>query len=605
MMGFERAEVRQGLRHLVRGEVNRRQFLHLMRNLGLSGPFVANLLATAVPAVTSIEAAPAAFQPGRRGGGGRLRLLWWQAPTILNTHLAVGVKDADAARVVYEPLAAFNHAGEFIPILATEIPSYENGGLTREGTAVTWHLKPDVVWHDGTPFSADDVIFTWEYAADPATAAVTMGSYQNIRRIDKLDDHTVKVTFKQPTPFWYDAFFGGRGHILPKHLFAGYSGQHSRDAPYNLQPIGTGPYRIVQFKPGDVALYEINSHYHVPNRPFFDMVELKGGGDATSAARAVMQTGEFDYAWNLQVEKDVLERIARQGRHGQVVIYPGSGLEHLQLNRADPWTDVDGERSSTQVPHPFLTELLVRQALNVAVDRRVIVEELYGAAGQPTSNFLNSPSRFQSPNTRWEFDLKQAAQRLSQAGWTRAGGVALQKNGRRMKLLYQTSVNPIRQKTQAIVKNTFEQLGIAVDLKAINAGVFFSSDPGNPDSSSHFYADLQMYTVNPEAPDPQAHLNQFVSWEIAQKANHWAGRNVVRWANAAYDRLWKQAETELDPVKRAELFIRMNDMLIEDVVVIPLVWRHGVSAVSRRLHGLSPTAWDSELWDLAYWYRES
>jgi len=129
-----------------------------------------------------------------------------------------------------------------------------------------------VTWHDGTPFTADDVIFTWEFAADPATGATTTGAYENIERIDKLDDHTVKVVFKVPTAYWYRAFFGGGGLILPKHLFASYKGQKSRNAPYNLKPVGTGPYKIVEFKPGDVVLYEINMQYHVPNRPFFDTV---------------------------------------------------------------------------------------------------------------------------------------------------------------------------------------------------------------------------------------------------------------------------------------------------------------------------------------------
>ena len=111
-----------------------------------------------------------------------------------------------------------------------------------------------------------------------------------------------------------------------------------------------GPYQIVDFNPGDVALFEINRRYHVPNRPFFDSVELKGGGDATSAARAVIQTGEFDFAWNLQVETDVLERLARQGGRGKIHIYPGSGVEHIQLNRSNPWLEVNGERSSLEVP---------------------------------------------------------------------------------------------------------------------------------------------------------------------------------------------------------------------------------------------------------------
>jgi peptide/nickel transport system substrate-binding protein len=605
-MPIDEQELRRWVRQVVEGKASRRQFMRTMAGLGLSAPLVADLLATySTAAAPGARSAPSAFTPTKRGGGGRLRLLWWQAPTILNPHLAAGMKDYDASRVVYEPLAAFNPDGDFVPILAEEIPSFDNGGLASDGTAVTWRFKKDVVWHDGKPFTADDVIFTWEFSADPATGAVTSGSYQNIARIDKLNDQTVKVVFKEPTPFWYDAFFGARGMILPKHLFLEYKGQNARNAPYNLKPVGTGPYKTVDFKPGDVALYEVNPHYHVPNRPFFDTVELKGGGDATSAARAVIQTGEFDYAWNMQVEKDVLERIERQGTRGKIQIYPGAGVEHIQLNRSDPWTEVEGERSSLKTQHPFFIDLLVRQAYNVAVDRGTIAEQLYGAAGQPTSNFVDSPKRFQSPNTRWEFNLEKAAQWLEQAGWKRGGDGVRVKDGRRMKVVYQTSVNPVRQKTQAIVKKSLEQVGIEVELKAVNAAVYFSSDPGNSDTYAHFYTDLQMYTTNPGSPDPQAHMNRFVSWEMAQKANNWSGRNVVRWSNAEYDRLWKQAESDLDPVKRAQLFIRLNDLLISDVVIIPVIWRNGVAAVSHKLRGMELTSWDSNLWHLAYWYREA
>jgi peptide/nickel transport system substrate-binding protein len=601
---LEERALRRWIRAVAEGKASRRQFMHTMLSLGLTGPLAARLLATPASAAAGGPDMPSPFVPTRRGGG-RLRLLWWQAPTLLNAHLSNGLKDTDAARVVYEPLAAFNHQGEFVPILAEAIPSVANGGLSPDGTTVTWRLKKGVVWHDGQPFTADDVIFTWEYAADPATAAVTTASYRHIAHIDRVDDHTVKVVFKDPTPFWYDAFFASRGHILPRHLFAPYAGQDSRHAPYNLKPVGTGPYKIVAFQPGDAALFEINPHYHVPNRPFFDVVELKGGGDATSAARAVIQTGEFHFAWNLQVEKDVLERLDRQGGRGKVHIYPGSGIEHIQLNRTDPWTEVDGEHSSLKAPHPFLVDPLVRQAYNLLIDRRTIAQQLYGAAGQATSNFLDSPPRFQSPHTRWEFNLDKATQFLDQAGWRRGSDGVRVKDGRRMKLLLQTSVNPVRQKTQAIVKRAFEQAGIEVELKAVNPGVFFSSDPGNADGFAKFHADLQMFTASPGSPDPQAHMSQFVSWEIARKANNWSGQNVVRWVNAEYDRLWKQAAIELDPVKRATLFIAMNDLLVNDVVVIPFVWRNEVVAVGHALRGLELTTWDSNLWDLAYWYRQA
>jgi peptide/nickel transport system substrate-binding protein len=285
-------------------------------------------------------------------------------------------------------------------------------------------------------------------------------------------------------------------------------------------------------------------------------------------------------------------------------MFPGTSVEHIRLNRSDPWTEVDGERSSVKVPHPFFSNHQVRQACAAAVDRRNIAEQLYGAAGQPTSNFLNAPKPFESPHTRWEFDLDKAAQLLEHAGWQRGSDGIRLKDGRRMKVLFQSSANPVRQKTQAIVKNALERIGIEVELKAVPANVFFASDPGNADTFSHFYADLQLVS-NSLGFDPQGTMRFFVSWEIAQKANNWAGRNVVRWANAEYDRLWKQADSELDPVKRAALFIRMNDLLIEDVVVIPLVWRKEVSAVSHTLRGITLSPWDSILWDLAFWYREA
>jgi peptide/nickel transport system substrate-binding protein len=139
----------------------------------------------------------------------------------------------------------------------------------------------------------------------------------------------------------------------------------------------------------------------------------------------------------------------------------------------------------------------------------------------------------------------------------------------------------------------------------VNAGVYFASDPGNPDTASHFYADIQMYNTAPGSPDPQAHMDRFTSTQIAQKANNWSGRNVVRWTHADYDRLWKQASTELEPVQRAALFIAMNDLLIKHNVVVPVIWRHGVAAASHKLQGMELTSWDSNLWHLAYWHREA
>jgi peptide/nickel transport system substrate-binding protein len=599
---MDELEIRDLLGQVKAGRLARRAFIRTMVGLGLTAPMAGQMLASA--GIARAETRPA-FTPTRRGGGGRLRLLWWQAPTLLNGHFATGTKDQDASRPVYEPLCAFDPDGNFVPILAAEVPTHQNGGLSKDGRTVTWRLKKGVTWHDGKPFTADDVIFTWEWAADPATAAVTVTAYRDIARIDRVDDHTVKVVFKEPRAYWYDAFFGVRGYILPRHLFKDYRGSASRQAPYNLKPVGTGPYRVVDFKPGDSVRYEINPSYHVLNRPFFDVVELKGGGDAASAARAVLQTGEFDFAWNLQVEWDVLKRLAAGGK-GVVLNTTTGNIEHIQLNQADPWTEVDGERASVRTKHPLFQDLKFRQALALLVDRATVGEELYGETGEVTGNFVNAPAQFRSRNTRWEFSIDKANRLLDEAGYRRGpDGFRVDRAGRRIKLLFQTSTNSLRQKNQAIVKQACARAGIDVELKSVVASVFFSSDPANPDTYSHFYADLQMYNTTQTSPDPQFFMNQFLSTEVAQKANRWAGRNPTRYRNPEYDRLWHAAEVEFDPVKRAAMFIKMNDLVVGDVAVIPEIWRRRPAAASSRLRGLDLSGWDSDLWRLAHWYREA
>jgi peptide/nickel transport system substrate-binding protein len=581
------------------GKLSRRAFVHSMVALGLAAP-----MANAMLDYCGVARAQSKFEykPSKRGGGGPLKVLWWQGATLLNPHFAVGTKDQDGSRIFYEPLAGWDPDGELFPVLAAEIPTRENGGIAADGTSVRWKLKQDVKWHDGKAFTADDVVFNWEYASDPATAAVTIGSYKDIK-VEKVDDHTVTVRFAKPTPFWADAFVGARGMIIPKHLFADYSGAKSREAPTNLKPVGTGPYKFVDFKPGDVVRGELNVNYHIPNRPHFDTIEMKGGGDAVSAARAVIQTGEYDFAWNLQVEDEILQRLEKGGK-GRVVITPTGNIEHIQLNSTDPSTEVDGERSSLKTKHPLLSDPAVRRALGMLVDRKSVEDHIYGRTGLATGNFLNNPERFRSKTTNWEFNVEKASQLLEDAGWKKGPDGIRAKGGKKLKLVYQTSINTPRQKTQAIVKQACQKAGIDVELKSVTASVFFSSDVANPDTYSKFYCDIQMYTTTMVQPDPEIFMNQFTSWETATKENKWQGRNITRWTNEEYDKAFRAAESELDPVKRAALFIRMNDLVCADQAVIPIVYRPGVVAVASKLQ-IDLSGWDNNTGNLKDWYREA
>ena len=274
-------EIRALVEDVREGRLPRRAFIHRMVSVGLTAPMASMMLMHEGVAQTTTTIP---YKGTKRGGGGTVKLLYWQGPVHLNPHFAGGTKEQEATRIFYEPLAGWDAEGNLIPCLATEIPSRANGGVAADGKSVVWKLKKGVTWHDGKPFTADDVVFTWEFAKDPATSATTVATYKDIK-VDKVDSHTVRVVYPKPTPFWAEAFVGNQGQILPRHVFEAYIGAKSRENPANVKPVGTGPYVFVDFKPGDMVRGEVNNNYHIANRPYFDTIEMKGGGDAVSAAR--------------------------------------------------------------------------------------------------------------------------------------------------------------------------------------------------------------------------------------------------------------------------------------------------------------------------------
>jgi peptide/nickel transport system substrate-binding protein len=566
--------------------------------------------ASSAPASSSAASSSAAAAGGGRGAGGTLRLLWWQAPTILNSHLATGTKDYDASRVILEPLAAATgEDGTLVPVLAAEIPTIENGGVAADSTSVTWKLKTDVTWSDGTPFTADDVVFTYQYCSTEETGCTNAESFSNVETIEALDPATVKVTWSRPNPNAYQMFVSYAGHILQKAQFQNCVGANAATdtacQQANNAPIGTGPYKLREFRSGDTVLYEINENYRDPNKPFFTEVQLKGGGDAPSAARAVFQTGDTDYAWNLQVEGPVLQQL-QQGGKGEFITIPGSSVERIVINFTNPDPALGENRAEPDQPHPFLTDLNVRRALALAIDRAAVAG-LYPPGANPTCELITTepfidPAQIYGGRNACEPDIEAANQLLDEAGWVRGGDGIRAKDGVPLRILFQTSTNTLRQKEQALVKAAWDQLGVATELKNVDAGVFFSSDAANPDTIGHFFADVQMYTNNYEQPDPTNYLCGFTTEEIASKANGYRLANNGRFSNEQYDELCAQLRTEVDPAKREELVLQMNDILVQEVAIIPLVARpHTASGRATGLQGINLTAWDSELWNIADW----
>ncbi len=343
---------------------------------------------TAASSATSGTAAPAAASGSgfgiplttKRGEGGPLRLLWWQAPVILNVHLSNGTKDTDASSLVTEPLARISSKSTIpdIPVLAKEIPSVQNGEISADYTTVTWKLKDGVVWSDGEPFTADDVVFTWQFVTKPENGATTTTAYSDIAKVEAVDKTTAKITFKAAAAAWFIPFVADAGEIIPKHVLEKCASATQCD--FSQKPIGTGAYVVKEFKSGDVVNYVANDKFREPNAPYFATVEMKGGGDAATAAKAV-QTGQADFAWNLTVTPETLKQLSDSGK--TVATPAGFYAEQLELNTADPRNEVDGELSSPKSKNPYFSDPLVRQAFTYVVDRDSIAKNLWGRAASP------------------------------------------------------------------------------------------------------------------------------------------------------------------------------------------------------------------------------
>ena len=471
---------------------------------------------------------------------------------------------------------------------------------------MTWKLKPGVKWSDGSPFTADDVVFTWAYCEAPGGGCAQAAKFTGVKSVEALDPLTVKVTFTAPTPYPYQAFVGATSPILRKAQFQDCLGPKAPGCTAaNFGPIGTGPFEVKAFKPNDSIVYIANENFRDPDKPAFASVNLKGGGDALSAARAVLETGECDYAWNIQIEPEVLKGMVDAGKGNALTAF-GSYVERIDLNR----TAVDaalGEKRSTLEggPHPALSDPSVRKALSLAIDRDVIVEAGYGVAGKPTCNIIPGPEIYVSTANDWclKPDVAAANKLLDDAGWKLGPDTVRAKNGVKLSFQLQTSTNSVRQATQALLKDMWNQIGVAVELRNIAASVFFGGDPSSPDTFQKFYADVQMYTNFFEGTDPQAYLSGWLCDKIPSPKNGWQGANYARYCDADYDKMIATLSKTQAPNDRAKLVKALNDKLVNDGVVIPLVYRGLTSAYSNRLAGVRQNAWDSELWNIADWSR--
>lgn len=601
------------LNQLRAGTLSRRRFALAASALGLPPA----LIAAAAQRVAAQDATPSDAEyfvsdgtpnesgmEGRtRGEGGELRIIQYQAPTILSPHTATGYKDFDAAQLVIEPLFTYLPDGQLYGVLIEEVPTLENGLLAEDGTTVTLKLKEGMLWSDGEPVTANDIAFTVDWVKDPANATTTKGTYAVIESVEVQDDLTALVTFTQPNPFWFEPFTSyTTGMLYPKHILE-VEGAH--DA-FVMKPVGTGPYKVESFTPNDEIQFVINENYREENKPFFERVLLKGGGDGAAAARAVLQTGEFDFAWGPGVEPDILDSMMGPDTLGALVPTLPVNVERMAINHSDPWTEVDGQTSEMNTPHPVLSDPAVRKAMSLAIDRQLIADQFYGLGSTAAVNVINGDPAVESPNIEYVFDAAQAEQVLEEAGWVKDGDVR-SRDGNELSLVFASPVSGRRQKTQAVIKANLEAIGFKIQLEQVDSGIFFDASEGNEQSFNKFPWDLMLYVMPQGSTRPLTYMEQWYSGpereNVSQKSNAWTGSNIVRWVNEEYDELWRKAQGETNPDALIETFIAMNDLVMENHVIVPVVVIGGgsIGANTLRMETLVTGSFSGAYANIANW----
>ncbi len=525
------------------GRISRREFLAKATALGVAAPvaaFVVNSLGTggaaAAPAGGSkglrsgTQAAatrPSSGTEGQqRGAGGELKMLQWQAATHISLHNSTGTKDTLAASLVTEPLMNYLPDGSLVANLVSEIPTVENGGLSADLKTVTYKLLPGVLWSDGQPFTADDVVFTWEWIVNPENQSVNQTNYEPIESVVALDPHdgpdhlqaaesglVLPVHRHRHRQCLPQALLGWQGPPNGQRRVPQGADRHRTVTSSSPSPRTTrSPTRQRELPRAKQAVLR-------PRQPQGRRRRGLGGPGRPPDRRLGLRLEPPGRAEHPQGDG---ERPAR-ARSSPA----GTSVERVLVNFSDPERRVDGRalahRRAAPVPDRQGGSPGAVARLRPADDvRSVLPGRPVGTAG---AQHPDRHRRFGSPNTTWEFNLDKAKQTLEAAGWT--GDGVRSKDGVELKVKYFTSINAVRQKTQAVNKNNWEEIGFEVTLGQVDAGVFFDSAAGNDQNASHFFRDLQMYTNDPSSTFPLTYMQSWYAGpekvNIAQKSNGWSG----------------------------------------------------------------------------------
>lgn len=449
-----------------------------------------------------------------------------------------------------------------VPVMVTEMPSSENGGISEDGKTLTFKLRDDLVWSDGEPITADDFVFTYEMTMNSKNAVASQSPYDQMESVTAADAHTVVVTFKDVFAPWAATLWKG---ILPKHVLqAEFDSAGTLDqSSYNRTPeVGCGPYKFAEWEAGSFARFVASDNYWL-GRPKIDEIFIRFVPDDASQI-AALKSGEGDL--------------------GTFIAY--SDIPSLEEAGVQMFTAFSGYNEGLYVSlheqrHPALKDERVRQAIAYAIDRQSLVKDLLlGRTGVAATYWDNTP--FVDPTIEpYPYDPAKANELLDAAGWTDSNGDGTRdKDGVELVLKYGTTTREIRKEIQAVFQNQLLEVGIGTEL--INAENFFDGyAEGGPAAKGEL--DLMEYSTTAEFPDP--HTSEWMCSNIPTDEAP-DGSNWMVVCDKELEDLFTQESAQVDAAAREKTFHQISRMIFDKAYWIGFYWDPDIWAINSRLTGV-------------------
>jgi peptide/nickel transport system substrate-binding protein len=539
---------------------------------------------TTQPPAANTPAAQATQPPAGPRKGGTVTMAVWQEPEQLNWALGSQTVLSEVDIFVVEGLTDVNDKGERIPVLAQQVPTVANGGVSADGKTITYKLKTGVKFSDGSSFSCDDVKFTYQVHVTPNSGDITSASYKDIDSVDCPDPNTVVVKYKN----FYAPYLTLLNSIFPKN--AGKP-EDMKNWPYNRKPIGTGPFKVDEFVTSDHITLSRNENFRVAGKPYLDKIIIRIV-PSSEVAKQLLKNGEADIMWN-NTEADIPEVEKMQGV--KLSSAASSGGERLILNTVKP-----GDPADNKTPHPILGDVRVRQAIAYGIDKKTIIDKLLNGKALPGSSELNVDPYNCTESKAYPFDLAKARQLLDDAGWKAGSDGIRTKDGQRLRLKYQTTTgNKLREDSQVLIVENMKAIGVEFYIENQPSALILGSWAANSPRKKGNY-DILMYTTNAGI-DPHSQMfNYFDSKSIPSPDNQ-GGINYSRWNDPETDKLIEQAGGIPDWPQRKALYCQAAQRVVDGASHIYLYQRFDLDSYRDRLLGWVANGWNNDGWNAADW----